>query len=138
MTDRQFTVIVWTLCAVSAAALVGVLLSVGAAPSVAPLYDSSRSQEQPRVTADQVEGARSLLENAKGLATFDEDNDTIEVRFNYGVLTSLDRERVHQLVSGIANADAAVKGRPRRIDFYDPTGARIAVASPLSGIRLTQ
>jgi hypothetical protein len=40
------------------------------------------------------------------------------------------------LVTSIANADACVEGRARRIDFYDPRGAHVAFADPRQGVTM--
>ena len=60
------------------------------------------------------------------------------MHFNYGVLPGLERERLYQLVSAIANADAVLTGRSRYIYFFDPTGERVGSVSPISGIKLNK
>jgi len=68
----------------------------------------------------------------------EEDGTGLLVRFNVGVLPGLERERLYQFVSAIANSDAVLSGRSRYIYFFDPTGERVGSVSPLSGIKLTK
>jgi hypothetical protein len=77
---------------------------------------------------------------ARGLASVEEDNGGLAllVRFNYGVLPSLERERLYQLVDTIAGADVVLHGSTRYIHFYDPTGKEVAWASPIKGIKLVE
>lgn len=117
------------------------LLAVGALLYAVGMYGSFQPPEpsdRVPVTPEQLASAQSIMQNAKGFADISEDHDALIVTFNYGVLPTIDREKLHQLVTAIANADAAIKGRSRHIDFYAPTGEEVAVASPLSGIQLTK
>lgn len=117
-------------------------LATAAAPA---RVEPSRSvpAPAPSAPADSASGARrqsgqSVLSSARDLATFEEDGPSIlVVRFKYGVLAGMPREQLHQLVTAIANADAAVEGRSRSIFFYDPTGKQVGKADTLAGIRLT-
>lgn len=76
--------------------------------------------------------------NSRQLAKIDDQGNQVEVRFHYGVLLGVERERVHHLIRSIADADAVLVDRARRIDFYDSTGKRIGVADPSGGIHLEE
>jgi hypothetical protein len=115
-----------------------------AAPTVSPAVPPpptpapSRADQQAvtrRSTPEQIAAARSMMEKVRsGLATLDDDGRSLDVRFAYGLLPSMNREQVYQLMEAIANADAVLTGQARLILFYDPTGKRVGKASVLSGI----
>ena len=68
------------------------------------------------------------METLRQLATFDDDGYSLYVRFNYGVVPTLDREGLHRLLTVVAAA--------RLIRFFDPTGKQVGEASSLRGIRV--
>jgi hypothetical protein len=100
----------------------------------------SRREAARTYTPQQVAAAQNIMDSVVGgLARVTVvDGDWVEVRFDYGVLPGMPRERLHEFVAAFANADAVLAHRARHIEFYDPTGERIAVVSPLSGIQLTK
>ena len=136
MTSKAATIAVSAVSFVCIVALIGTVVWVGAKPGFAILQPAPQEPERT-YTADQIATAQSILNKVRaGLAMLDDDGTSLEVRFKSGVLVGMERERLHQLVTSIANADAVLARKARQIDFYAPTGERIAVASPLSGIQL--
>lgn len=105
-------------------------------PIVTPL--PTPHSKKSIVTQAQRESAQSIMDKVtSGLASVEQvEGDALVVRFEAGLLPTINTEQLYQLMGAIANADAALKGRSRHIDFYDLTGKRVGVASPLSGIRL--
>lgn len=138
MSDAKLVVITWSATLLCLCALGAVLLWTDASPSVAPAAPHSGTTAGQSLTTEQIDAARAVLQNVRGLATITEDADFVEVRFNLGVVPTLDREKLYRLVNAISDADAAVMRRARHLDFFDATGERIAVASPLTGITLTK
>jgi hypothetical protein len=92
----------------------------------------------PTFTADQIDGANTVMSNMRGLAKFDDNGKTLRVQFNPGVLELLSRERLHAVISAVANSDAVLHGPGRYLDFYDAIGEKIGFADPIKGIQLSR
>ena len=59
------------------------------------------------------------------------------VAFRWGkAWNSMSRTQKDQMIHIVADSDACINGSARDIVFYSPTGKKVGVASPDSGIKL--
>lgn len=79
----------------------------------------------------QQESARSVMNNARAICSFNETTSGLLVTCP----NDLPRESRFKFATAIANADAALSGRARRIDFRLKSGESFAEADPKTGIR---
>lgn len=127
---RVTKIMVWSALAL----MIAPMMMTGCGGSAPEATGEPRKQSH---TPEQVASAKAVLDGVRKLATLEDRGNALDVRFGYGVLPGLERERVHQLITAIADADAVLSGRARRITFYDPTGKNIGAADPLWGIKLS-
>src|SRR5262249_14789848 len=134
----KLVVITWSATLLCLCALGAVLLWTDASPSVAPAAPHSGTTAGQSLTTEQIDAARAVLQNVRGLATITEYADFVEARVILGVVPLVVRTTPYRSVNAISDADAAVRRGDRHVHCFDATGERIAVASPLRGITLTK
>jgi len=77
-----------------------------------------------------------IMANAKKSAKIYEDGDNLVVECNEYIFPYEINSRL-KWVQAVCDADATIRGGPRSIFFYDPSGKKFAQADTLRGIRLT-
>jgi hypothetical protein len=123
------------ICGVFAIAVLGKMADGGSRASV-----TSEASPKPTVICNDIQrkSASKIFATMNGppeMSHIEESEDgNVSVTFSGMAYAQMTAQTVDAMVTAIANADACITGKARRLFFYSPSGKMIAKADEVFGI----